>query len=210
MLTMREAIIEIIGLEWGIDLEKDNLTIDNLKSKIEEMVLEKTKGIVAFHKDISYEYVTTDLISEQEYDEAINEQEFRHLKINDIANLVIESYPNFDFKHVYSIVHKVVSTSNDFLLKSSPGYFEINVTQLSFSGLKRKLSKTPQFKAFQEALDDTQNQLNVIFNLIESETSDLIIKDSDRGMLAEQLELITKAVNVMKVYRMNQKIVNDL
>ncbi|QWG36676.1 hypothetical protein [Bacillus mycoides] len=204
MATMRESVIEMIGKEWMINFEEEEAaTIENLKMKLEYKILQLAKETVAENEGISYEEVVENEISETVYDNTINELELIQIKVSDFTNLVIEAYPNYDFQIVYSLIHKIISNSKDFLVKPAKGYFEVNLRELTLPGAKKQFSKSVELKEFQDTLDNVEIKLKKIFNILEIEASDFIFKESDRNMLAKELELITQAVNCMKIYRIN-------
>ncbi|PMC34556.1 hypothetical protein CJ195_22340 [Bacillus sp. UMB0899] len=200
-LTTRETLIGFLANEWGLVNENGVHTIEELKALVEEKVIQLSKEITASNLNIELEAVQPSDIIDDWSVEAFNLIEFPILNINEVSTMVVEKYTDFEYSNVYTTLHKIISSSNNLLIKPVPGNFCINYDALNFYGTQRKLSRSTELQLFIESVEESWEQLESLFKTLR-ESSEFIITDTDKDLLSKEWKLLSEAINHIRMYRL--------
>lgn len=200
-LTTREAIIEFLESEWDLVNENGVHTIEELKALVEEKVVQLSKEITASNLNIEPESVQPSDIIDDWSIEAFNVLGFPILNINEVSTKVAEDNSDFEYSNVYTTLHKIISSSNNFITKPSPGNFCINYDALTFYGTKKHLSRSIQLQLFIESVEESWENLESLFRTLR-ESSEFIITDIDKEFLSKEWKVLAEAINHIHMYRL--------
>ncbi|MGF2714270.1 hypothetical protein ACQUY5_18600 [Bacillus cereus] len=207
MLTMKQAIVKEIGVQWGIVLEKGSYELKNIKIILENRILKEAKEETAKQRGTELvNSIQASDIKESVLEKAIEDLNLQQLKISDLADKVAKEHETFEHKHLYTVCHKVVSESEGLLVKEKPGYIQLNKRFLSVEGVSRHVSKTSEMLNYLSHLKDTQESLQELIELVNNEENPVIFGNVDSDWLLEQLELVSKLKVSTESYQIKKRL----
>lgn len=202
--STRENIIAYLFEEYQLETKDDVFTLSELKGVLEKEIIEialESKDIIDDLKKAAETHLT-----DGDTVEVFERLELPVLNIHEVSEELAERYPESEYTNFYTTFHKLISNSEEFLVKPTPGNVYVNYDVLSFPGTKQSMKRSQELYEFSESMQDTWEKLNDLMSTLKADTEEkYIVTNEDYQLLEEEWRLLSEAIGRLKMYQLKNK-----